>query len=278
MKSEIEKKSILSGEVEVSKDDDSTYKELKKVDAGNGEQVIVKNPFTGKEVSVFVDRRGTTDEKVAAVMLDPSMKREHKDLIVSQWLFERGLESASFLAELYSYKGQHTKETRAFKSQMRFDYELIVQSLLSFYRSTSQLMFGELFPRENLDEVKKNYLAFVQKKKENGEAVKLSDFMGMNGVDMTVGELAIMQNIFQMSIEADLLDKKVESVTKSRMAEKGWGIYIDTKGKPYSLQDDDILDVVREDKERMEELKKEENYDRATKSKIDEGTAGEGIE
>lgn len=265
MSHNIEKKSILSGSVE-KKPDDPWYKKLKKVDAGEGENVKVKNPFTGKEVSVFVDRKGTTDERVAAVMIDPSMTRDHKDLVVSQWLFERGLESASFIAELFRYKGEHTKETRAFKSQMRFDYELVVQALLSFYRSTSVQMFSCILPGADFESAKREYLDFS---KEKSGAMK--DFLSRYKDNPSDADCAVVVNTFQMAIEADLLDKKVEAVTKSRMSEKGWGIYIDSQGKPYSVRDGDILAVVEEDKKRVEDLINEEKYERAIKPGDGEG-------
>jgi hypothetical protein len=269
MSNQIAKRSILAGKEDGKKKDDPLYRKLKKIDAGKGETAKVKNPFTGREVSVYIDRTGTTDEKVAAVMVSPTATRDQKDFMISQWLFERGLESASFLADLYRYKGEHTKETRAFKSQMRFDYEVIVKSLETFYRTTSALMFHEMFPDLELETIKTSYLKYVAEQNEKGQPIVLSDFLPV-GRDNSGVKLALLQNILQMSIEADLLTKKVEAVTKSRMAEKGWGIYIDSKGKPYSVNDSDILDIVKEDKERMEKIKNEELYGRATKPGDDE--------
>ena len=80
------------------------------------------DPVTGEKKTFTIDRRGTTDQKAGLILMDPDATREQKDSVISMYLFEKGKEGASMLMDLWAYRGQHTKESRAFQSTMRFDF------------------------------------------------------------------------------------------------------------------------------------------------------------
>lgn len=104
----------------------SIYKE-------NTEKIKVINPITGNKAIVPLSRAGTTDKKLAMIMLAPDATKEQKNSMVSQWLFEQGKENASFIAELFVSKGVHTKETQAFKKQIRWDFEMFADKIVGLF-------------------------------------------------------------------------------------------------------------------------------------------------
>jgi hypothetical protein len=72
------------------------------------------------------------------VLVDRDSTREQKDSAVSNYLFERGQENASFLMELFRHKGQHTKETRVFKSQIRFDFDHLCRTMARLFKDIGE--------------------------------------------------------------------------------------------------------------------------------------------
>lgn len=173
------------------------------------ENIHIKNPITGKEADIVLSRQGTTDEKLAMILLAPDATNDQKTSILSQYLFERGKESASFLAELYLSKGAHTKETRAFKRQMRFDFES--------FANTMVLLLSDM----------------------------ASDIEGRTHDAPQALELLAER----MKKGADLLTKQRGAITEARMREKGYGIYIDKAGQVYSIFDEEIEKVVKQERE-----------------------------
>src|SRR3990167_5402718 len=132
MNKDIEKKSVLSGSLDSRENDDPEWKKAREIDFGKKEDVHVKNPVTGKTALVSLDRSGETAENVASILVSHDATKDQKDRAITAYLFDRGMESASFLAELFRSKGQHTRETRLFKTQMRFDYESFVSVFTLF--------------------------------------------------------------------------------------------------------------------------------------------------
>lgn len=127
-KKNIKTKDILGGKPKGK--DHPNYTKALAVKTPASEKFRVVNPITGKTADIVLHRDGTTDEKLAMVLLSPDATKEQKDSFVSNWMFERGKENASFLAELYISKGTHVKETQAFKRQIRFDFESFANTMV----------------------------------------------------------------------------------------------------------------------------------------------------
>ncbi len=127
-KKNIKTKDILGGKPKGK--DHPNYTKALAVKTPASENFRVVNPITGKTADIVLHRDGTTDETLAMVLLSPDATKEQKDSFVSNWMFERGKENASFLAELYISKGTHVKETQAFKRQIRFDFESFANTMV----------------------------------------------------------------------------------------------------------------------------------------------------
>lgn len=215
--------------------------DLKKYGLKPTELLEYTDPITKEKKSIMIDRRGTTDEKLALALLDDTISREQKDSMISMFLFEKGKEGASMLMDLWSYKGQHTKESRAFNSQMRYDYEMFLHVFQMFMRDSHDLLW-EMLPLA-VDVVE------VDGKKK--EIVKLTSTPNLNDVVLALGQYARFHNM-----SADLLGERVKAETAKREAAKGKGIYIDLNNKPYSVTEDgDIVEVVAKDKASMDAQK-----------------------
>jgi hypothetical protein len=184
------------------------------------EIVHVVNPISGKSADIVLHRDGTTDEKLAMVLLSPDASKEQKDSWISNWLFERGKENASFIAELFVSKGTHLKETQAFKRQLRWDFEIFANAI--------SLLFQDM-----ADDIK----------------------MDMSGADhFSIAEQvdSLLTTIKHLSERlekgAKLIDKQRDGIIEARMRETGYGVYLDRNGKAYSIFDKEIEEVVRKEK------------------------------
>lgn len=197
---------------EVEQKDHKNYALAKTIKTVDKETINVVNPITGKQALVTISRTGTTDEKLALVMLSPDATRDQKDSFVSNYLFERGKDNASFLAELYISKGTHVKETQAFKRQIRWDFEMFANLLTTQFTELS-------------NEIKETNI------KHNDPMVTL----------------VLLSN--KLAGIAELLETQRSQITNARMKEKGFGIYLDRNGKAFSLEDNDIVDIIKGDKE-----------------------------
>jgi competence protein ComGF len=204
------KKSILSGKMETMFDDHENYKLAKTIKTPKKEKVKIMNQITGKTALIKLDRGGTNEKNILSVFKDKKATTEQKDSIIAQYLFGRGLESASFLAELFLSKGQHTKEIRVFKSQVRFDFEQVVNIIAQLFLDIST----------GLEKEMKDYPLFYAVERL-GERFKQG---------------------------SEMLIKGVQATTEKRMREKGFGIYIDSKGKIYSIFDKEADEAIKKDK------------------------------
>lgn len=184
------------------------------------EMVHVVNPFTGKSADIVLHRDGTTDERLAMVLLSPDASKEQKDSFVSTWLFERGKENASFIAELFVSKGTHIKETQAFKRQMRWDFEMFANSI--------SILFQDM-----ADDIT--------------TGIKKSD----------APDDILMDLASRLDQGSKLIDKQREGIIEARMRETGWGVYMDKNGKTYSIFDKEIEEVVKKEKEEIKNEKQE---------------------
>jgi hypothetical protein len=226
--------SVLGGEVDLpmtqdtkkpkKAKDDKQYKILKKLGPMKNEKITVKNKITGKETEMELVREGTSDRSLALALLDAKVDRQQKDARVAQYLFERGKESGSFIAELFVYKGQHTKDTQAFKTQVRFDLDLFAAQ---YAQSMSDIATGI---RTDLK------------------------------TNLPMGEiLSSISNRFMSAGET--IRRKMEDVKTARMAQKGFGIYVDKDGRSYSVLDDDIYSIIKKEKEEANKEKNERTGD-----------------
>jgi len=208
---QVAKKSILSGAVEaVFAEDHSDYVKAKQIKTPKREKAVIRNPLTSKKALVVIDREGTTEKKLVRALTNAKFSQEQKDSVLTQYLFQRGLESASFLAELFQSKGQLTKETRVFKSQMRFDFEQVVNIIAQLFMDIG-----------------------------NGIAKEMK----------TYSLLTTMERLSQRFKDgADLLIKGVQKTTENRLREKGYGIYVDKNGKIFSIFDKEFDEVMARDK------------------------------
>lgn len=222
-------------------------KEIKKFGLAPTEIVEYKDPFDGLMKKIMIDRKGTSDEKLALTLLDDKMSREQKDTVVSMYLFEKGKHGASMLMDLWGYKGTHTKESRQFQSTMRFDFEMFLSTFQIFMADTADMFFKQLPIK--VVEVEKE----VDGKKMKKEIVQLTRDVDSNEVALALGDMA---RYFRMT--GTLLGKRIRTEVEKRERAKGKGIYIDKDNKPYSIYEDgDIVEVVARDREEV--IKEKEN-------------------
>lgn len=229
MDKKIEKKSILSGEVETHENDEK-YSESKSITTDKTEDIEFTHPLTGKKTSLTLNRATDDPEQLGAVLLS-NRSKDTKDAYLANYLFAQGLESASFLAELFKSKGKHTKETRAFKSQMRFDYEVLINSLtlgLTDISNTLDTILGHKI-LENKDEIIE-----LSKKMELHDAI--SRVVPVESKE----ECALSAMVLQLDSLSELLVNRVKEITEKRLEDSGYGIFVNTKGRVYSIFDEGV--------------------------------------
>lgn len=223
------------------------------------QDVLVRNPITKKEAIVTIDRTGTTDEKLAMILLAPDANQTQKDSMLANYLFERGKESASFLAELFMSKGAHTKETRAFKTQMRRDYELVVDSMIEFMRLSGNSIIQVLLPGELLEDLEQEAFQFLKEKKKGTIVDYAREKLGKKTSN---SEVALLALAIRFESEAALVFKKVQDVMEMRMRESKYGQYISPSGKIFDSSSktfvEDIIKDIQETKEKVEKEKENE--------------------
>ena len=118
--------------------------------------------------------------------------------------------------DLYASKGTHTKETRKFKSEVRFDLTMMANTLAVFFSETKNKIHEEVEKGVSLDDVLMNFADRCE------------------------------------SMSEKLIDM-VNKTTKDRMRESGYGIYVSKDGIPYSIYDKDFEDVIIKDKKEYDE-------------------------
>lgn len=244
----------------------NTKAELEKYGVPAVHDITITDPFSGEKRIVSLDRTGTTEQKLIVALADPNLTRDRKDHMLSMYMWERGKESASFFVDLIRSRGEHTKETRAFKSQMRFDFELFVSQFSKYIREQSRLIGVTL--EVDIFKERSAYQDWLKEKrdreKENDDAPKDYTYLDYSifnyGDKPTRAFVALIEMAILSLEEGERLVAQVANITKAREREKGKGIYVDRNGKIFSYDDPDIDEAVKADREREEELKKED-YD-----------------
>lgn len=223
------------------------------------EKVEVVNPITKEKSLVTIDRTGTHEGKLAIRAAEYTrglITRDQFDSTVSLYLFERGKEGLSMLTDLYQYKGQHTRETRSFMSQARFDYEVLVKRIAEQMRAVARDV-AKLYNVIDIPLFCSEYLREMEEARKEDRTPNLRNFFSAWGD--SIADVAHLITMIRNWTEADRLESDVKRVTQARERERGHGIYIDRSGKPYSIyEDNNIEDVVRDDKARIAELNEEE--------------------
>jgi len=243
---------------------DRTIKELKKYGLSATEKVSVTDPITGVTKEITLDRTGYGENKLIVALANPDLNRDQKDHMLSMYLFERGKDSASFLVDLMRYKGQNTKETRAFKSQMRFDFELFVSQFSKFIRDQSKLI-GICLDMD-IFKAREGYTNWLEIKRKHNKDTDFSYFdYALEKTQRTVGKLnhsdrmyiAMVGMAIQSLDEGEKIVAQIQNITKSRERDMGKGIYVNYKGEVYSHDDPELDDIIKADRERQSELNKE---------------------
>lgn len=205
---------ILGNAIEVGKDD-PRHTALKKIEMTGEETIRVRNPITFKETDIVVSRNGTTEEKLAMILLAPDATKQQKESMLSGYLFERGRESSAFLAELFVSKGTHLKETQAFKRNMRFDFEMFADKIVGLFQDMSNDITAGISNEDN--------------------------------------PYVILENMaVRLDKGAELISSQRERITEARMRDKGYGIYVNKDGKSFSIFEDEIEEAVKSDKAKIE--------------------------
>ena len=222
-----------TGELINTTDGDRDYKkEIEKVSEGDRvKEVEYTNPFTGNKTIQVIDRRGTTDEKLAMVLSSKDSTDEQKLSALSLYLFEKGKESASFITDLFLYKGTHTKEMRQFKTQLKFDFDSFVNMFTNFLFESSQSIIDVILP--NVDIVKLEEDAYTYLKDNEEKELSIKDFVKKKYYETCLNEsnLALIVLALKQVSEAQTLRNSIREKSEERERERGKGIHIDKERK-----------------------------------------------
>ena len=217
------------------------------------EKLMVTNPITKKRTEVTLRRDGYSEEGLALALLDPKKTRDQKDFEMSMFLWGRGAESVSMMVDLMRYKGEHTKETRVFKSQMRIDFETFVKMFVEHLEHQA-LTTASILDIDLKEEIR-GYRAYLELPNNKGEKLTYHDYKGAKKANK-LEDAMISQAIFQLD-EAERLSGAIKNITIAREREKGKGIYVGPTGKAYTINDPEFDDAVREDREATQRINAE---------------------
>lgn len=223
---------------------------MKKEISKKEEKYIVQNPITGKQGEVTIGREGMNNENLALVLADKKLTQDQKDHAVSLYLVQRGKDSASMLVDLFRYKGQNTTETRAFKSQIRMDYEMLVNKIIFTFSNMSRQVLSSL-DIPPLQEWGQDYYRWHKKKQNEGATHPLnysSYYWDKEKLEIDKVQSTLVDMALRFDAEAEVLSKEVERIKQNREKEKGWGIYVDKHGRAYDATDPDLQDAIKKDK------------------------------
>jgi hypothetical protein len=211
--------------------------------------VEVENPFTDEKQIMVIDRAGYTEDKLSTALANPDLTRDQKDFEISMYLYQRGAHNTSMLVDLFRYKGAHTKETRVFKSQIRFDFEQFVNSFTHYLDDQWRLLGIAL--GVNIQVEKERFEAWL--KLPNNKESTFKDF----APNWNPEKIALVEMAIHAKDEAELLRANVRKMADARMRDKGKGIYISTAGVPYTMNDPQLDDAIKADRESTAEAQKD---------------------
>lgn len=238
-------------------------------------KVTVEDPLTGEKKLITLDRSGYSEAKLVAILADPDTSRERKDHELSMYMWERGGESMSMMVDLIRYKGQHSKESNVFKSQIRFDFEAFLStfcmSLEDEVGIASQILGIDVAGERG------SFYAFVGERvaadqkaaKESGEEYKRKEYTYFDYLvykektkaskdrELRMWAMHVAKAIHAYDT-ASLIRKRIESIRDARERDKGKGVYLSASGRPYTLNDPELDEIIKGDREATQKIKKEE--------------------
>lgn len=168
------------------------------------------------------------------------------------------------------YKGIHTKETRVFKSQMRFDFEKFAEQFCLYLEEQVKLADSTL--GISVEDERREFLKFVQErneivKKVEGKSQTYTYFdyflykypKSPDNVGFNIGRMWSLQimSAIQAYETAQIIRAHIRRIAEAREQEKGKGIYISSAGRPYLHDDPAIDDAIKADRELTAEAKKD---------------------
>lgn len=196
--------------------------------------------------SLKIHEDAEQEKKLGQIMLSDS-STESKNAALAEYLFIQGLENASFLAELFLTKGMFTKESRLFQSQMRFDFDTFIKTYCQYLRDDAEWtlkVYGLLHMLDKENKVK------MYESIKSGKS--LESYISEN-VDESFlkADIVLVGKALRAHDESLLLQDAIGENVMERLKSKGFGIYVDKKGKVYSIFDEDIESKVAEEKEEI---------------------------
>ena len=174
---------------------------------------------------------GITDKKMAKILVSKASPEEKQAQLVN-YLFDQNKDAMGFFAEMFQFRGKQSKAINDFKSQTRFDFEMFVSTFTTFLRDTAERIWEPLGNKDTIPEATE----------------KLKD----GGLNLIGGELTSL-SLLAISFldQADHLDKAIKKITEQRERSKGKGIYVDKLGITHSLYDEDIFDIIQQEKDEL---------------------------
>ena len=278
MNNKLSKKSILGnspvvpkpldgGTLSHVKENDYSSTSIKKTLEEKGlqasETIEVVNPVTGNKAMVTIERDGTPESKMILALADKKLTRDQKDHTLSMYLWERGKQNSSFFVDLIRNKGKLTTELRAFSGQMRFDFEAFVTHFSHYLYKQADMIFSSINHTDpikfsGISELYQKYIEFIEQSKKDkiDRVTPFRDFCKKEGIKLSTEQSTLLESAILSYDESDALTATTRKITENRMKEKGFGIYIDRKGKAFSLledSEDEILNQVRKDFKELED-------------------------
>lgn len=220
------------------------------------QKIEIRDPLTGETKLITLDRTGHSEQNLIVALANPDIPRDQKDHAISMYLFQRGAESASMIVDIMRYKGQHTKETRVFKSQMRFDLENFVSAMARHLREQAErtARIYDLHLREEMGAYR-DWLKLPNNKDAENE-LTYWDFYQTTHPKGTRADAALLsQAIFDID-KALYFEDYQRKIAQAREAEKGGGVYVDRSGKAYSSNDPEIDELIKAEREALKEDEK----------------------
>jgi hypothetical protein len=210
-------------------------------------EIEFKDPITGEKRLAVIDRTGYSEGNLITALSNPETPRDRKDFLLSMYLYERGAHGASMVADLMRYKGHHTKETRVFKSQIRFDFETFVDTFAAYLKDQSRLIGLTL--GINIGDEIKAYAEWLEM--PNNKKGTYKDFNKKDAVTY----VALIEMAMRAHEEAGILKENVRRMADARTREKGKGIYVSTAGVPFTIDDPQLDEIIKADREATEGIK-----------------------
>jgi hypothetical protein len=266
-----EEKIVIRDEQGKEIPDDPQYtklKELSKEVKIPPTEVEIENPVTHKKALVTLEFDGTTDKKLGAIMLSPDATEDQRMALVNSWLWEHGRENSSLLGELFMYKGQHTRETRAFKTQTTETVEHVNAVNVELYRGIATNLWAlvaDSFKGQesasSLQKFKQDLTNFYRqcRQEKKPEHANLRWFLRTKypHLEIEKADIYILQIAVSLLEGSEKMDQELTRLRDARLKAIGWGMYIDKQNKIHNIYDDDIEEVVKKEKKEVAEAIKQ---------------------